>query len=151
MNNEAISTLTSVLDTNELANSTRTRNIATLDVGSFTSYPIPLGGGNPVMVGIMHKNIPLSAPDIVDSHLLLDVSDVDATEELFRSIIKAGVYRYVEQDISDDVIDEMVENAMNDANISIVNIVKTVLNWRGNEPQNDPSDIAANWVANNNY
>lgn len=129
MSNETMNKLGHFLDVAILGDTKVSREVPMLNMDAFVSSPIPTNDNN-AYVGIMHENVTTDSPALSDSHLVIDVSDEEGTNALLQAIVKARVYQFLGEDVTDPNIDDMVEIALAAANITVGNIVKTVLNMR---------------------
>lgn len=142
MTDKVHSRLTNALDTYRIGSGEKGADVSAINLDDFKTNAIPTGKGDATVVGLLHKDTALSEPTLEDSQLLIDLGDGQGVEEFLRAMITSCIYKHVDVDTPDEVIERLVDKGMKASSINFENIVTTVLNFSGAEEEQpfDPNE-----------
>lgn len=107
------------------------KHISCLSLNDFTFSHMPFIAGATPQVALLHKSdIPDNA-STDDAHLLLDVGDLKEANKFLFAIVRSAVYSHMGVTEDDPGLNELIQELLDNYNISISNIVATVLNAAG--------------------
>lgn len=105
------------------------KELPILDTSEFAINHVPTDVGAPKMVSLLHRGTALANPGLTDSHLILDVSDLDSCNALLSSIIKTHMYQRLNVTDYDEGLEKVIDSAFKGSNVSIENIIGTLLRY----------------------